>query len=96
MLRDSCQLVLQHVRQEQVAGSQVQTVGRGEGVHRLNLLLVGQKVPEDAGGLDGGVVPAEDEPGLHFQFHLLYPLQKHFEGADSVDGVLLGTILADI
>ena len=70
------QLVLQH-------GDKVRTVGGV--VHHLDLLLGGQEVPDNVRGVNGGVVPVEDEPGLHFQQPLLFhPLQKHFEGADDV------------
>ena len=73
-----CQVVLQLGKQEEVGGGQVRTVGGL--VHHLDLLLGGQEVPDDASIVDRGVVPVEDEPGLHFQQPLLpYPLQKHID-----------------
>ena len=57
-------------------------------VHHLDLLLGGHKVPDDAQGVDGGVVQVKDEPSLIFQRPLLlHPLQKHFESADDVNGI---------
>ena len=67
----SCKLLW---TQEEVAGGQVRTVRGGGMVHHLDLLLGGQNVPGDEGGVDGGVVPVEDEPGLHFH----WPLLLHF------------------